>query len=159
MPIDPQQTVYYRKGRFSTRLPESYLYAPSHYWLRESAPGEFQVGLTKFATRMLGDFVEMEISVQPGHNLTQGQTIGWIEGFKALSDIYCVAEGTFIRRNEALDSNPDLLDKDPYDTGWLFSYNGTTPRGAVDVGGYVALLDAAIDKMLEAEKTDEKPQC
>ena len=159
MPIDPKQTVYFRKGRFSTRLPVSYLYSASHYWMRPTESGVVQVGLTKFATRMLGDFVEMEISVQPGEKLQEGQTIGWIEGFKALSDIYCVANGSLIGRNQALDSNPDLLDKDPYDTGWLFSYNGVVPSGALEVSQYVELLDAAIDRMLESQKTDEKPQC
>lgn len=159
MPVDPQQTLYYRKSRFSTRLPDFYLYSASHYWLRKTGPDEYRVGLTRFATRMLGDFVEIDISVQPGEELSEGQPIGWIEGFKALSDVYCVASGTFIERNRALDTNPDLLDKDPYDTGWLFSYNGTAPASAVDVQGYVALLDTAIDKMLEAQKRDDKPPC
>ena len=60
------ETIAYKRSRFSTRLPVQYRYTASHYWLRESEPGIWQVGFTKFATRMLGEMVEFEFKVQPG---------------------------------------------------------------------------------------------
>ncbi len=60
-----------------------------------AAVGLWRVGFTKFATRMLGDFVEHAFEPKVGDPVTVGQTIGWVEGFKALTDLYCVADGTF----------------------------------------------------------------
>ena len=65
MPVDPSNTVYYRRARFTTRLPKTYRYALSHFWLQELEPNLYRVGITHFATRMLGDFVECEFKKMP----------------------------------------------------------------------------------------------
>src|SRR5262245_22616438 len=77
-------TVPYKRSRFSTRLPAGYLYTPSHYWLRQSEPGVWQIGFTKFASRMLGEIVEFDFKVPSGAPIETGQVIGWTEGFKAM---------------------------------------------------------------------------
>ncbi len=156
MPIDPQQTIYYKRARFTTRLPRGYRYAPSHFWIAEEETGLFRVGLTKFSTRMLGDFVELNFDVVAGDALEAGQTIGCIEGFKAVSDLYCVASGQFAGANEALARDPSLLDRDPYDTGWLYRMRGELDDSIVDVDGYVELLDATIDRMLDNQRQEPK---
>ena len=74
---------------------------------------------TRFATRMLGDVVEHGFEAKPGDPVKVGQTVGWVEGFKALTDVYCVADGIFAGGNPDLDSDPTLVDKDPYYKGWL----------------------------------------
>ena len=56
------ESLYYRRSRFTTRLPRDRRYSPAHYWLFEESPGIWRVGLTKFATRMLGDIVEFELT-------------------------------------------------------------------------------------------------
>ena len=83
MPVDPQQTLYYKRARFSSRLPKSYLYTPAHFWLREIEPGLWRIGLTRFALRMLGDLVEHSWGVGVGEAVEPGQIIGSVEGFKA----------------------------------------------------------------------------
>ncbi len=167
-----KKTVYYRQSRFSTRLPVDRLYTPSHCWLTKVALSEgavsedvasegveaddvWRVGLTKFATRMLGDLVEQEFSVAKDDLVEVGRSIGWIEGFKALSDIYCVLEGSFVGGNPELAKNPALLDSDPYGAGWLYSVRGTPDARSVDVEGYVAVLDATIERMLHASLPNE----
>ncbi len=157
-----KKTVYYRQSRFSTRLPVDRLYTPSHCWLMKDAfpgvaadGGVWRVGLTKFATRMLGDLVEQEFSVAKNDLVEVGRSIGWIEGFKALSDIYCVLEGSFVGGNPELAKNPALLDSDPYGAGWLYSVRGEPDARSVDVDGYVAVLDAVIERMLHANLPDE----
>lgn len=158
MPIDPKQTVYYKRARFTTRLPTGHLYTPSHCWLKLSEPGVYRIGLTKFATRMLGDFVECDYQVRPGESISVGEAIGWIEGFKALSDIYCVADGEFLRRNEELEMAPTLVDTDPYDRGWLYEVRGEPADNATDVEGYVAHLNLTIERMLAAEKAQRNEE-
>src|SRR6187399_2821517 len=114
-------TIYYKKSRFITHLPEGRLYTRSHYWLFQAEPaGVWRIGMTKFANRMLGDIVEFGFNVQRGAPVEVGQAVGWMEGFKAISDIYCVAKGEFVRANPALDADITLLDTKPYGEGWLY---------------------------------------
>ena len=148
MPIDPAETLYYRRARFSTRLPRARFYVRAHYWLERRETGLWRIGLTRFATRMLGDLVEYSFDLQPGDRVEVGQNIGWIEGFKAVSDIFCPATGNFVRPNPALERDTTLVDNDPYDLGWLYEVRGEPDSGRLDVDGYVYLLDATIDRML-----------
>ena len=142
------EPVYYKRSRFSSKLPSDRLYTPSHYWIREVASGLWQVGLTKFATRMLGDFVEINFGAAEGEAVTLGQAIGTVEGFKALTDIYCVLDGAFAGGNAALRQDITLADSQPYGDGWLYQVKGTPDPAATDVHGYVAMLDLTIEKML-----------
>lgn len=159
MPIDPADTLYYRQARFSTRLPKSHLFCPSHYWLLDVGGGRLRVGLTKFAIRMLGDFVEHEFTPQNGDLVSQGQPIGWIEGFKAQSDIFCVGGGVFVGGNPSLHENPQLIDKDPYDGGWLYELENATITDAVDAESYAAILDQTIQRMVDEQHQSEERQC
>ena len=70
-----------------------------------------------------------------------------MEGFKALTDLYCVADGQFVGGNSALEKDITLADSDPYGQGWLYAVRGTPDPGATDVHGYAAMLDLTIDKM------------
>ncbi len=114
--------------------------------------GLWRIGFTKFASRMLGDLVEHDFEIKPGEAIELGQIIGWIEGFKATSDLYSCLTGTFRRGNPELRENLDLLRADPYSRGWLFEAEGTPGDDAVDVEGYAEILNLAIDKVLEQEQ-------
>ena len=151
----PYEVLPYKRARFATRLPKDRFYTRSHYWLREVEPALWRVGLTKFATRMLGDAVEYQFDVQPGGRLELGQKIGWIEGFKAVSDIYSVAEGDFGGTNAELGQDITLIESDPYGSGWLYQVSGRREPDSVDAGGYATILDATIDKMLASRHETE----
>jgi glycine cleavage system H protein len=150
-----EHTVLYKRARFVTSLPVDRLYSPSHFWIAEHEAGVWRVGFTRFATRMLGEIVEHEFQVEVGAPVDSGQIIGWIEGFKAISDIYSVAEGKFAGGNPALTEKIELLGKEPYDAGWLYAIEGKPDSRCTDVHGYVGLLDATIDKMLEKQEYSE----
>jgi glycine cleavage system H protein len=152
MQNNPVCKVSYRRSRFSTRLPDDRRYTPSHYWLLEVEPGTWRVGFTQFATRMLGDLVEYGFEVKPGEPVELGQTVGWVEAFKAITDLYGVVAGSFAGGNPALDDDPTVFDKDPYGGGWLYLVRGTPDPNTVDAHGYTALLDLAIDKILGKAK-------
>jgi len=138
----------YKRSRFSTRLPVDRRYTAAHYWLLEESAGVWQVGFTKFATRMLGDLVEYGFSVEPDDLVTVGQDIGSIEGFKAVTTIFSVADGEFLGVSEALRSDITLAETDPYGRGWLYRVRGRPDPASVDVHGYVAILDSTIDRLL-----------
>lgn len=147
LPIHPRQNIYYKRSRFTTWLPPAYRYTQSHYWLAEQEGGIWRVGFTRFATRMLGDLVEHGFNVQPGEAVKVGQAIAWVEGFKAISDIYCVAEGEFLGGNPALAEDISLVDSAGYDAGWLYAVKGSPDPNSLDVNGYISVLDATIDKL------------
>jgi glycine cleavage system H protein len=149
---DQPSTLSYKRARFKTHLPVKRMYAPSHFWMEEVEPGLWRAGFTKFASRMLGDLVEHDFEVKEEEAIELGQIIGWIEGFKATSDLYSSLEGKFHRGNPDLRENLDLLRSSPYQKGWLYEVYGQPGEDAMDVHGYAQVLDLAIDKVLEQEK-------
>lgn len=159
MSTDPRPTIFYKRARFKTNLPVDRIYFQSHYWLATDDSGGFRVGLTKFATRMLGDFVELQFDVKTGETVEIGQPIGRIEGFKAVSEIYSVAAGRFAGSNQALELDPTLLERQPYDAGWLYRLDECRPESVLDVNGYIGLLDATIDRMLLAQQEQKDKSC
>lgn len=141
------EIIPYKRSRFQTRLPVDRLYAPSHFWMRQEETDLWRVGFTRFATRMLGDLVESGFEVKPGDRVAVGHTIGWVEGFKALTDLYCALPGTFAGGNPEAEADPSLIDKEPYGRGWLYAVHGSPDPNALSVQKYVELLDVTIDKM------------
>lgn len=146
----PAQRIHYKRSRFSTSLPNDLLYTAGHAWLGRDpeASGVWRVGVTKFAVRMLGDLVESDFEVAPGQGIAVGEAIGWVEGFKAVTDLFAPLDGTFAGRNEALDDDVNLLERDCYARGWLYRVEGTPGDDCLDVHGYMAELDTVIDKMI-----------
>ncbi|MGV3722517.1 MAG: glycine cleavage system protein H [Actinomycetota bacterium] len=143
-----EEVVRYKQSRFSSWLPAGRRYTRGHYWLREEEPGLWCVGFTKFAIRMLGDLVEYGFEVTAGDPVEVGQPIGSVEGFKAITELYCVGDGEFVSGNAELEKDITLFDTDPYHRGWLYRFRGTPDPDSVDVHGYVNILDATIQKML-----------
>jgi glycine cleavage system H protein len=141
------EELHYRRSLFRTRLLGDRLYTPSHFWIQEQDAGLWRVGVTKFASRMLGDIVEIGFDVPTGAHVAIGDAIGWFEGFKARSDIYSVIAGTFVGGNPELVDRIAVVDDDRYRRGWLYAVSGTPEPNAMDLHGYAALLDATIDRM------------
>jgi glycine cleavage system H protein len=150
-------TSFYKRSNFVTHLPVDCRYSPSHFWLAQVADGRWRVGFTKFATRMLGDIVDASFEKQAGEAVASGEIIGAIEGFKAISDIYCVADGRFLGANAALREDVALIGEQPYAEGWLYEIEGQPDAKCIDVAAYRALLDATIDRMLAKTQPDEQP--
>ncbi len=149
------KTLFYKRSHFVTHLPLTFLYSRSHYWLAQQADGEWRIGLTRFATRMLGEMVDHGFETEVNANVAIGQIIGWVEGFKAISDVYCVAEGTFLGTNPGLRERIALIDKEPYGAGWIYAVRGTPDSRCLDVHAYREHLDRAIDLILSKQKTSE----
>jgi glycine cleavage system H protein len=151
------ETSFYKRATFVTHLPADSLYSPSHFWLREVAPGRWRVGFTKFATRMLGEIVEVQWEKAEGAPVASGEIIGSIEGFKAISDIYCVGDGQFAGGNSALRGDIDAVSREPYAGGWLYEFLGTPDAKCIDLTAYRSLLDTTIDRILEKQAHEENP--
>lgn len=149
--------MFYKRATFVSHLPREHLYMHSHSWLAATGPERrhWRVGYTKFALRMLGEIVDVRLEKLPGEMIEPGEVLGTIEGFKALSDVFCVGSGRFSRSNPALTSKLEFLAEHPYDEGWLYEFEGEPDSRAMDVEGYRNLLDATIDRMLQKERESQ----
>ena len=147
------KTLQYKRSQFATQLPSDYLYTSSHAWIAQHGQGSWRIGLTKFATRMLGEMVDHGFETAENSPVEPGQIVGWVEGFKAISDLFCVALGLFRGGNPSLRENVKLISKDPYGAGWLYMVEGKPDPNCVNVEAYRNILDKTIDRMLEKQKT------
>ena len=149
-------TVLYKRATFVTHLPKTHLYTHSHSWLARAGDdpsgNRWRVGYTKFALRMLGELVDVQFERAPEAAVQPGDILGTVEGFKAISDVYCVGTGTFAGGNPGLATSLAELIEKPYDAGWLYEFTGEPDARALDVDGYRALLDVTIDRMLEKQQ-------
>lgn len=149
------ETIFYKRSRFNTHLPIDCLYSPTHAWIARQEDGLWRVGLTKFATRMLGEMVDCGFELEPGAPVAPGQIIGWIEGFKAISDLFCIAEGVFAGGNPSLKEQIDLVTEEPHGRGWIYSVRGQPDAKCMNVAEYQQLLDKTIDRILEQQKPED----
>ena len=99
------------------QLPENYKYTKEHEWIK--VDGEtITVGITDFAQRELGDIVYVEVDTE-GEELDQEEVFGTIEAVKTVSDLFVPVAGEILEFNEALEDEPELINKDPYGEGWI----------------------------------------
>ncbi len=98
-------------------IPSSLKYTKDHEWVKIEG-GEATVGITDFAQNELGDIVFIEIETE-GETLEQGAVFGTVEAVKTVSDLFMPLSGTILTVNEDLTSNPEIVNEDPYEKGWM----------------------------------------
>jgi glycine cleavage system H protein len=98
-------------------FPENLKYTKDHEWI--SIDGDIAtVGITDFAQGELGDIVFVEIETK-GQTLAKEATFGTVEAVKTVSDLFMPISGEISEVNPALESNPELVNSDPYQAGWM----------------------------------------
>ncbi|MEM8961795.1 MAG: glycine cleavage system protein H [Acidobacteriota bacterium] len=144
-----KEMVHFRRSRFVARFPRLYRYSPAHFWLCEDPDdaGLWRIGLTHFATRMLGEIVEFDIETKTGETVGPGDVIGWAEGMKAVTDLFCVVSGELAGPNPNALADAEVVCKDPYGDGWLYAVRGNPDDDTVDVESYLRMLGETIDAM------------
>jgi glycine cleavage system H protein len=147
-------TLHYKRSHFATQLPLDYRYSAGHAWIARQDDQTWRVGLTRFATRMLGEIVDVGFEPAPGTPVQPGDVVGWIEGFKAISDLYCIASGRFAGENPELKQDLELVARDPYGRGWLYQVSGDPDPQCLDVYAYRDILDQTIDRLLAKQQTE-----
>ena len=121
-------------------VPDDLLYTESHEWIRRE-DDKIRVGITDHAQAELTDVVYVELPKMGASYEARG-TIAVVESVKAASDIYAPAKGTVLEVNKALESNPALINTDPYGEGWIYAMQVEDP------GQLKALKDAAAYKAM-----------
>ena len=122
-------------------FPENLKYTKEHEWVR--VEGDVGViGITDYAQGELGDVVFVELPAK-GKQIKQGETFGTVEAVKAVSDLYSPISGEVIEANSALESNAELVNKEPYTAGWMIKIkmkNANEISGLLDVKKYRDLI-------------------
>ena len=98
-------------------IPNDLLYTIEHEWMRVK-DNRATVGITDFAQGQLGDVVFVELPAE-GTELTKGNTFGVVESVKTVSDVYAPVSGKVVAINKDLESQPELINNDPYGKGWM----------------------------------------
>ena len=106
-------------------VPENLLYTKDHEWLRIEGNTGY-VGVTDFAQGELGDIVFIEIETV-GETLAKEEVFGTIEAVKTVSDMFMPVSGEILELNPALEESPDVVNKDPYEKGWMVKIKLTNP--------------------------------
>ena len=105
-----------------SNTPSELKYARSHEWARLEEDGTITVGISDFAQESLGDVVFVEVP-EVGTTVAAGEEVSVVESVKAASDIYAPVGGEIVAVNEALDEEPETVNAEPYEDGWLFKIN------------------------------------
>lgn len=116
------------------RIPDEYYYTEDHEWL-EIEDDTATVGITDFAQTELGDIVFVELEPE-GTTLNQGNVFGTVEAVKTVSELYMPVSGTITDINADLETNPEVVNDDPYGHGWMVEIEVEDPDEVDD------LLDA-----------------
>lgn len=98
-------------------IPSDLSYSADHEWVRRDG-ASVRIGITDYAQDALGDVVFVQVP-SVGVAVTKGQSFSEVESTKSVSDIYAPVSGTVTAVNEALNSQPELVNTDPYGEGWI----------------------------------------
>jgi len=122
-------------------IPEDVRYSKDHEWVKTRGDN-FVVGISDYAQDQLGDIVFVEVP-EVGDQFEKESEFGTVESVKAVSEIYMPIGGEVVAVNQALEDSPELLNKDPYDKGWIVEIKPTDPAeidDLMDKNAYLEML-------------------
>lgn len=115
------------------------LYSDEHEWAVAVGEKIVRIGISDFAQHQLGDIVFVEFP-EVGFQVSAGDSMGSIESVKTVSELYCPVAGTVTKVNSALEDQPELVNNEPYEGGWIVE---------VEVDG---TIEEALAHLLTAEQ-------
>jgi glycine cleavage system H protein len=124
-------------------FPEQLRYTKEHEWI--SIDGNVAtIGITEFAQGELGDIIYVDIDTI-GKDLSAEAVFGTVEAVKTVSDLFLPVAGTITEKNPLLDSQPELVNQDPYGDGWMVKITLKDPadvEALMDAAAYQTLIGA-----------------
>jgi glycine cleavage system H protein len=124
-------------------FPSELKYTKDHEWIRVEGNDAY-IGITEFAQHELGDIVYVDISSK-GKEVAKEEVFGTVEAVKTVSDLFMPLTGTVNETNPALDSQPELVNADPYGQGWMVKISikdSSEIAGLLSAEAYQSLVGA-----------------
>jgi glycine cleavage system H protein len=122
-------------------IPKNLKYTKEHEWVLVEN-GTATVGITDYAQDQLGDIVFVDVQTE-GETLAQGEVFGAIEAVKTVADAFMPLSGEVTEVNGALESEPQLVNQDPYGKGWIIRLKVISPdelNDLLDAEAYAGLV-------------------
>jgi glycine cleavage system H protein len=122
-------------------VPSELRYSREHEWVRVDS-GVARIGITDFAQESLGDVVFVQLP-DVGVDVVAGASAAEIESTKSVSDVFVPVSGVVQGINDALVGAPELVNQDPYGTGWILEVTLSDPSeldGLMDAAAYAELI-------------------
>ena len=122
-------------------FPEQLKYTKEHEWIAIEG-NVATVGITEFAQGELGDIIYVDVDTI-GKEMSAEEVFGSVEAVKTVSDLFLPVSGTLIEKNPLLDSQPELVNQDPYGDGWMIKMTIQDPSqldSLLSVDAYKALI-------------------
>lgn len=115
--------------------PTDRMYDATHEWVKVEGD-EALIGITDFAQSQLGDITYVDLPAA-GDSIEAGAEFGSIESVKAASDLFSPVSGEVIAVNEELDDDPEIINGDPYEKGWMLRVKlSAQPTGLLSAADY-----------------------
>ncbi len=118
-------------------VPNDRKYTQNDEWILEEN-GQLKIGITDYAQLQLGDIVFVDMP-SAGDSFSAGDNFAVVESVKAAAEIYTQVTGKVAAVNDALDAEPELLNKDPYNA-YIAAFEGTIDGEVMDAGAYEAKI-------------------
>ena len=116
-------------------------YTETHEWVVDNGDGSFTLGITDYAQESLGDLVYVELPVE-GDSATAASPLCVVESVKSASDVHAPVDLEVLEINQALDSNPELVNSDCYDEGWIVKFSADSIESLMDAASYQVFLES-----------------
>lgn len=120
-------------------IPKELRYTKTHEWVKK-ADGRVVIGITDYAQHEISDVVFVELP-QVGSIVEEGKGVSIVESVKAAFDIYAPVSGEVRAINTMLESDPAIINQDPYGKGWFFELTPENP--------------AAVDQLMTADQYEQ----
>ena len=120
-------------------LPQELFYTKSHEWI-SFENGIATIGITDFAQHQLSDLTFVELP-DSGQTVSSGDEVAVVESVKAAADVYAPISGDIVEVNNALEDDPEIVNRDAFGEGWIFKINVTN--------------ESELDELMDADSYQE----
>ena len=124
-----------------SEVPDDLYYTESHEWIRIEG-NRARVGITDYAQDALTDVVWVELA-EVGAKMGAMEPCASVESVKSVSEIYAPIAGEIVESNESLEDAPEIINRDPYGEGWIFTLimdDSSQVEGLLDAETYSGLI-------------------
>ena len=138
------------------RIPKDRFYTKEHEWCLLEDERRARIGITDYAQSELGDIVYVELP-ELNQEVEQNDTVANIESVKSVAPVYAPVSGKVVDVNSELENNPEIINEDPYEDGWICVIEMSAPDEVEDLMSAEEYAEY-VKELVEEEESQEPPE-